>query len=274
MLQNLSTDNTFIKYNKINVYEISENIKQYLSTIHPKHSNGFIIRILDEDIENSNYERRRSYIVTFPKINDDNKEIEINNVLSAWAEYAITNVVENYDCLKELSILSIDPINVLKNITEINVQFSGCVSNPEILIRNITFDIIQQMNKHIIEYYMDNNHPDIDISNSDDLEKFNEVFNDVDIETIYNMYPIVEVYVPIEVLLKNDINKKNNLVFYLNGTILTTTKYVDIINDIRKSLDFDDKNELLKYDKDEIVFKFSKKIKKIIPFAIITDADI
>ena len=66
MLEDSNINNKIIKTNKINIYEMSDNIKQYLLTLDSKDSNGFVIRILDEDNENSNYERRRSYIITFP----------------------------------------------------------------------------------------------------------------------------------------------------------------------------------------------------------------
>lgn len=263
-----------IKYNHIDIYQLNDVIKNYLLTKHPLHSNGFIIRILDNDNENINYERRRAYIITFPHISNEieKKENDSNEIISMWSEYAIMNIIENYNYLTELSLLSIDPINVSKNIDKINIQFSGSISNPEVLVRNLTLDIINQMNKHLMEYYIDKHYPDIDITDSEQLETFNEKFDDIDIESIYELYPYAEVYIPIEVII-NGSKTENNQVFYVNGTISTSMKYIDIIDDIRLCLDFNDKNEILKYDKDEIVYKFSKN-KKIVQFEIITDPDI
>ena len=275
MNQNTDTKlSSGINYHKIDIYQLNTIIQNYLLTKHPKHSNGFVIRILDNDNENCNYERRRSYIVTFPQIGNTITEIEhnTNEIVGKWSEYAIINVIENYNYLTELSLLSIDPINVSKNIDKINIQFSGSVSNPEILIRNLTLDVINQMNKHLIEYYMDKYHPNIDITNSEELEEFNEKFDEIDMESIYELYPYAEVYVPIEVII-NGSNKKNNQVFYINGIISTTMKYIDIIDDIRSCLDFNYKNEILKYCEDEIIYKFCKN-KNITPFEIITEPDI
>ena len=119
---------------------------------------------------------------------------------------------------------------------------------------------------------MDKYHPNIDINNSEELEEFNEKFDEIDMESIYELYPYAEVYVPIEVII-NGSDNKNNQVFYMNGIISTTMKYVDIIDDIRTCLDFNDKNETLKYYEDEIIYKFCKN-KNITPFEIITEPDI
>ena len=264
------------KYKQIDIYQLETTIKNYLLKIHPHHSNGFVIRILDIDSENPNYERRRSYIVTFPYISNEselNKEDDVNKILNTWSEYAMFNVVENYNFLNEISLLSIDPINISKNITDINIQFSGSVSNPELLIRSLTFDIIEQMNKHLIEYYMDIEHPEVDINDSEQLEEFNKIFDDIDIEAIYERFKFADVYIPIEVKMANSEKRTNNLVFYVNGTIRTDMKHIDIIDEIRSCIDFNDKNEILKYDKEEIVYKFGNN-KKVMQFEIITDPDI
>ena len=288
-------ENNYIKHKQIDIYQLENIIKNYLLSIHPKHSNGFVIRILDNDPENINYERRRSYIVTFPYINFINDD-DINKILNIWSEYVMLNILENYDYLKELSLLSIDPINISKELKDINIQFSGSASNPELLIRNLTYDIIDQMNKHLIEYYMDIMHPEIDINDSEQLEEFNKVFDEIDIDTIYEKYKYAEVYIPIEVITSNNNSifeqeqeqdqeqesesvvsvfgkKENNIVFYLNGIIETNMKHIDIIDNIRCCIDFNDKSEILKYDKEEIVYKFNNN-KKPIQFEIITNPDI
>ena len=55
--------------NNILINEVENQIGIYLKTKHPNESNGFIIRLSDN--LNSIYERRRSYIVQFPLINQE-----------------------------------------------------------------------------------------------------------------------------------------------------------------------------------------------------------
>jgi len=267
----ITISDSCIKTLKMNIHQLDIVINEYLSKTHPKHSNGFIIRIIDE--QNINFERRRSYIVSFPKILSIN---DINKISSVWSEYAMINIY-NFDYLNELSLLSIDPINIQKDINTINIQLSGTTINSEVLVRNLTYDIIDQMNKHLIEFYIDQEYPEIDITDSEQLEEFNKKFDDIDIELIYDKYQFVDIYIPIEITTvqqnNQHNNQQNNIVFYLNGTIETKFKHIDIIDDIRKCLDFNDQNELLKYDKEEIIYKFGNN-KKNMSFEIITDPDI
>lgn len=86
-----------------------------------------------------------------------------------------------------MNILSIDPLRI-KDCNEIRIQYSGTHINPEGIIRNLTFDIIDQMNKHLIELYMDENYPEIDINDSEDKEEFNKIFDELDIDEIYEIY--------------------------------------------------------------------------------------
>ena len=112
---------------------------------------------------------------------------------------------------------------------------------------------------------MDDNSPDIDIDDIDQQDKYNEILNQIVMEDIYKTFKYAEIYVPIQL---ND----SDIEFYLNGCIQTDSKVIDIINDIRKCLSFDNSNEIFKYDKTEIVYKFlSLEEGKLMEFDIITE---
>jgi hypothetical protein len=126
------------------------------------------------------------------------------------------------------------------------------------------------MNKRIIELYMDTNYPEIDIADTDQREQFNDIFDQIDMETIYEKYPFADVYIPINLTKSND---DTNVMIYINGTISTSVRIIDIIDDIRECLDTDDTNEIFNYSKDDIVYKFGTN-KEIKSFNFITDPDI
>ena len=238
--------------NNITIYDIEKKIRLYLETIHPKTSNGFIIRLSDKI--NIVYERRKSYIATFPLINQQ----IIEDILNKWSEYALNDILDNYDLTQLFTILSIDPIKISSDQTEINIKYAGEIINPENIIRCLTLDIIEQMNKHMIELYMDNNYPE--------TENYNEIFDKIELDDIYSEYPDVDIYVP----LKLSSNDESDIIFYLNATIKTNNHLIDIIDDIRISLNSDDVNEIISYEKEDIVYKFGKN-KVLQSFTIITD---
>jgi hypothetical protein len=253
--------------NKINIYDMENIISSYLTDKHPQKSNGFIIRL--EDIIQNSYSRRRCYIIQFPLFQLDKQNI-IYQIMEKFSQFAIEHIIDNYDLNHEFTIISIDPININKKITDIFIQYSGMTINPEDIIKSISQDIISQMNKRIIELYMDNNYPDIDIADNDQREEFNKIFDQIEINTIHDKYPYVDIYVPINFTKSND---DTNIMIYINGTIKTSTQVIDIIDNIRTCLDTDDTNEIFKYDKDEIVYKFDSN-KEIKSFNFITDPDI
>lgn len=248
----------------IPIYETVNIINEYLIEKHPINSNGFVIRI-SRKMPN-NFTKRNMYIVNFPKINDGNKMSIIQLLTDKWSEYIFSNIVKNCDMNEIVTVLSINPILVPKKFNDVIIQYSGTITNPENLVRSISMDIINRMNKHLIEQYMDEMHPEIDILDS---EKKGEIDN-IDFDDIYNKYKYADVYVPIT-LTSNIILEK--ITFYLSGTILTNAKMSDIINDVRICLDTDDMSEIFEYDKDDIVYKFgSNKIEK--SFNIITNAQV
>lgn len=261
--------------NNINIYDVENSIKLYLIEKHPNHSNGFIIR-LGDILENS-FNRRRSYIIKFPYLSES-KELqieEINLIIFKWSEFALENIIINYDLNQLMTIISIDPLNIDKIFNNISIIYAGTSINPEDIIRLISSDIIEQMNKHLLELYMDETYPNIDITDISQIEQFNEIFDNISIENIYEIYKYADVYVPITLSYNNLENKDINSnvesnTIYLNGTINTFTKSVDIIDDIRICLDSDDTNENFKYIKEDIIFKF-KLNNEIKSFAIITD---
>jgi hypothetical protein len=73
--------------NNILINEVENKIRLYLESKHPSNSNSFIIRLSD-DI-NLIYERRRSYIVQFPFINQIDKNEQIYKIIDRWSEYAL-----------------------------------------------------------------------------------------------------------------------------------------------------------------------------------------
>lgn len=253
-----------MKLSNINIYDIDDIMRTYLTDKHPKDSNGFIIRIADKitDI----YTRRRTYIINFPIINDDNRD----NIVNKWSEYALDNIIDNYDLNHEFTITSIDPIKVSKEFNDVRIQYGGHTVNPEDFIRSIAHDIIEQMNKHLIELYMDETYPEIDIYDSEQKEQFNEIFDMIDMKDLYEKYKFANVYVPIS--MTND-KTSEDIIFYLNGTIKTSTQIIDIIDEIRLSLDFDDINEVLKYEKEDIIYKYGSN-NELKNFTIISDPDI
>jgi hypothetical protein len=252
---------------KINVYDLENIINSYLTDTHPSNSNGFIIRL--EDLVENSYNRRRCYIVLFPLLNSLKNEI-ITQIMDKWTQYVIEHVISNYDLNHEFTVTSIDPICVEKKIDEVIIQYSGTNINPEDIVKSISLDVIEQMNKRIIELYMDTNYPEIDIADSENREQFNEVFDQIDMDIIYDKYPYADVYIPINLTKSND---ETNVMIYINGTIKTSSKLIDIIYEIRECLDTDDTNEIFKYDKDEIVYEFGQN-KEIKSFNFITDPDI
>jgi hypothetical protein len=169
-----------------------------------------------------------------------------------------------------MTITSIDPIKINKEFHDIYIQYSGKTINPETLIINISKDIIEQMNKHLIEIYMDEMYPDIDILDESTIDNTNNQLNNIDHSEIYNKYKYADVYVPI--MLTSNIFK-DGMTIYLRGTIRTDIKIVDIINDIRLCLDTNDTSENFIYDKDDIVFRYGNE-KQIRTFEIITNAQL
>ena len=100
MMSALITSNT-INMKNIGINDIEEVIKSYLNFKHPNHSNGFIIR-LEDHIKNS-YNRRRSYIIKFPHLHEetDKKNDQIREILNTWTEFAINNIVPEYDLVRK-----------------------------------------------------------------------------------------------------------------------------------------------------------------------------
>ena len=250
-----------IKLNKVTLHEFDKVFNKYFDEKHPQDSNGLII-ILSEQLQN-NYEERKSYIIKFPFIKNDNDKLEIIN---KWSEYAIENIIKNYDLLTEFTIVSINSIDIENDIKEISINYLGSNINPESFIKLLTIDIIEQLNKHLIETYMDLTYPEIDMDDSEQMSSFNEEFNNIDLKDIYNKYSTAEVYIPINYSNNNE----NNIVFYLNGIIKTNSTFIDIVNDIRSNLDTDDLSEIFNYDKENIVYKFSNN-QKLSNFSIISD---
>jgi hypothetical protein len=244
--------------NNIQIYEVEPILKLYLDEHHPVNSNGFIIRISNNLI--NNYEERKSYIVTFP-INYLN---DYDSIINPFLKY----ILDKYELDEIVSIVSIDPLKFTEEFNNINIKFSGKNITPESIIRALTIDIIEYLNIHLMETYIDEYHPDIDICEPDHIEKFNEIFDDIDVATIHEKFPKVEIYVPIH-LKTEEIDET----IYLNGTIKTNSQYIDIINDIRENLDTDDLTEILTYDKEEIIYKF-KTNKELEPFMITINADV
>lgn len=249
--------------NNLLINEVESKIRIYLESIHPKKSNSFIIRL--GDCINTIYERRRSYIVKFPLIDHH----IINQIIDKWTNYALENIIENYDINKELTIISIDPLTTTIEYNDILITYGGQTINPEYIIKNLCMDIIEQMNKHMIELYMDENYPHIDIEDHKQREEFNVIFDELNMDDIYSRYPIVEIY--IELNLKSDII--DDVVFYINGTISTKYHIIDIVDDMRNCLDTNNIHETIMYDKNDIVYKFSKD-KILESFSIISDPKI
>ena len=186
-----------------------------------------------------------------------------------WSMYAIDNIIEDYDINKEFTIVSIDPLKFSTNQLDITICYGGNSINPEILIKKLCIDIIEQMNKHLIELYMDSNYPHIDIEDQDDREKFNEIFDNLDMNDLYNKYLTAEIYIP----LKLKSSTINDTIFYINGTISTKYHIINIVDSIRSCLDSDDIQEIITYDKDDIIYKFSCN-NILQEFSIITDPQI
>jgi hypothetical protein len=246
-----------LKLNDINIFEIENVMRIYLTDVHPITSNGIFIRIGDK--MNNQYEKRDMFIISFPLMENNN---DIHNIIYKWSEFIVNYY--NIDLTRTFTIVSIDPISI-SNINHINIQYSGTSINPEYFIREVANDIIEQMNKHLIEKYMDDNYPEIDIDDIDQQDKYNEILNQTVMEDIYKTFKYAEIYIPIQL---ND----SDIEFYLNGCIQTDSKVIDIINDIRKCLSFDNSNEIFKYDKTEIVYKFlSLEEGKLMEFDIITE---
>ena len=246
------------KLSDLTIYDIENVLRQYLVEVQPKDSNGFLIRL--SNIMNNNFERRRSYIISYPI------DSKIDDIINNWSTFAIEYIIDNYDLTDIMNIVSIDPLKI-KDIEDIKIQHSGTYINPEGIIRNLTMDIISQMNKHLIELYMDNYYPEIDIDNSEDREIFNKIFDELDINEIYDIYKNTVIYVPIKLTTNNE-----DKIFYLHGNILTNSKYNDIIDNIRECLDTNEINEILTYDKDEIIYNFNSN-NDLEPFNIFINTD-
>ena len=255
------------KMSNIDISDIEKILDTYLRTVHPLHANGFIIRL--GDIQKNNYERRRIYIVNFPHL--DETLSNIDNIISIWSDYALSDIIENYDLNQLFTIISIDPITVSKKFTNIIIQYSGSTLNPEYLIRSLCLDIIDKMNQRLIELYMDETHPNVDIVDPEQSDLYNELFDNVDMDDIYEKYQIADIYIPVK--LSSDENQFEPTTFYINGTLNTNSQLIDIVDDIRSCLQTDDIDEKMEYSADEIIYKFGKNIKPKV-FAIITDPNI
>jgi hypothetical protein len=193
----------------------------------------------------------------------------IDQIIDKWTNYALENIIENYDINKELTIVSIDPLVSTIEYDDIIISFGGQTINPEYIIKNLCVDIIEQMTKHLIELYMDENYPHIDIEDPTQREEFNEIFDQLDMNEIYTKYSIAEIY--IELNLKSD--TIDDVVFYINGTISTISHFIDIVDQMRNCLDTNNIQETIIYDKNDIIYKFSNN-KILEDFSIITDPKI
>lgn len=245
-----------LKFNQIEVYEIENILRHFFANLRPPESNGFLIRFGDKI---NNFNRRRSYIVNYPinDISDNltdhpliNMLIDVNDITDKFISYVVENVL-NFDLNAKITIVSINAIKVNKKFNQTQIIFSGSDLNLEDLILEISTDIIQNMSLRLTEYYMDVNYPDIDITDPEDKEKFDLIFDNLDIDDIFESYPIVDVYVPLTLKVNDE-----HINIYLNGTISTNSKIVDIIDSIRLSLDTNDINEQITYSSDEIIYKF------------------
>jgi hypothetical protein len=232
-----------------------------MTNLRPSNSNGFVIRFGDKI---NNFNRRRSYIVNFPiNLSINLSSIDISDIIDKFIIYIMENIINN-DLNYKLTIVSIDPIKINKNHDEIEIIFGGTSLNLEDLILEISTDIIKNMTLRLTEYYMDITHPEIDISDPIDKEKFDQIFDDLDIDELIQKYPIADVYVPINLKINDE-----NINIFLNGTISTNSKVVDIIDSVRSSLDTNDINEQFTYYADEIIYNF-KTTNAINDFTLIT----
>ena len=234
----------------MNIFDIHSTIHEYFYNKHPNESNSCIIRLSDKITKSHN--RRRSYIIEFPLIHNNDE------ILEKWLEYSISNILND-----NLTIVSIDPLKINKSFDKINIFLAGININPEDFIRSLAFDIIELLNIHLIELYMDQHHPTIDI----DDKEYNEIFDSVNINDIYNNnnYAYCIVHIPFTIVSDDTYNLK------ILGTIKTNSSAIDIIDDLRQCLDSNDTNEIFDYNKEDIFYNFGKHIEK--PFDIIFNTD-
>lgn len=240
----------------IELYTIPTIIKSFLS----KDNNS--VRVVIIDNISKIFSRTRVYDITYPiPVNADDVE-------NAFSNYMMSNIVEDNNILKKVSVVLSICKNTKDDVTKISIIYYGQTTNPDNLIKKVCVDIIEQLNKHLIEYYMDEKYPDLSLEDPEQKEKYNEIINNIEFSEIYNTYKHVDVYVPINIV-SNTIHNKTT--FYLNGTITTSSQIINILDNIRECLDSDDMSEVFEYNKDDIVFKYGN-MKELKQFTIITNA--
>ena len=179
-----------------------------------------------------------------------------DELLNIWLDFALTKIEES-----NLTLISIDPLKINENFDKIDVFYSGYDINPEDFIKSLSFDIVEQMNKHLVEIYMDNNYSSIDIEDPE----YNIIFDNIEMEDLYNIYPYCTINIPII------ITTEEILEVLIYGIIKTNYSAIDIIDDIRQCLISNDTTESFEYNKDDIIYKYG--IFKEIDFTIIINSD-
>jgi len=221
------------------IFDIQIDIIKYFTNVHNKNNNCVLLSLI-EKISHS-HDKITNYYINYPL------EINVEDIYNRWLEYAIENLNIN-----KLSLLSISSINVEYCFSKIDIICGDININPEEFIRKLCFDIIENLNIHLIEMYRDNYYDDYND------HEYNEVFNNTDMQDIYDIYPTVNILVPIT--LEKDNNKTE---FFISGTIKTNFNVINIIDDIRECLESDDLTEIFNYEGCNIEYEYGnfKEIK-------------
>ena len=243
-----------MKLDNITIVKLINVFKQYL--IEKKNNNfNLIILRITMTLTKTN-EQTNNYEVCLPE------KYDINDVITCFSNYIIDNLTNNYDVNKLITLTSIDIFRTNKSYDDIKI---ACIKNTitqENFIRKLCVDIIDQMNKHLFEQYMEENYNYIDIYDENDKEMYIDIINNISMKDVYDKYKFVTIYVPIDVMNKD-------IRFFINGHISITSTAITIMKDIRECLENNIEDEF-NYDKSEIIYKFTNSNIKI-KFDIISD---
>lgn len=240
-----------MKYDNISVNDVRDIIQKLSKDI-----NYNCISLWIHDLTSKNYEIIKKYIICY------NTAIEKYDLLKI-DEY-ITNILNIFDFNQKFDSITIEPLHIDKKFDTLSIKYVGNNINNYIFFKHLAEDIKMELEKHMIEIYFEQHHPEIDIYDEQDKDIYANIIDNLNINTLYETYNKVSISVPLMI-------PKHDMVIYLESVMLTSIDIIKIYNEIILCFNDLDMKEIYEYNKNEFIYKYDNKL-NIKQFNLVTNS--